>query len=784
MQIKSVVVYLVLLCLLTFACTQPPVIEKFGGRRSVPLGSETKIYWKIPKATEVEIEGISETFPSDGSIHLKPQKNQTYKLLAKRKGKVIAEKEFEITVYKRDAKIDYFHTRDQEISNGEEATLSWKVSNANRIRIEGVADSLLEKGEIQVKPEKSTTYYLFAEDQYGGKVQDSLHVEVIFKANIHSPKNMLAGNTNEVKWNIEGAKRVWIAQEDGSPLPDCSECDSLPAQGSIAIKPLKTFVCVLFFELIDGSKGKREIYIDVQPAEFKGTRKIMKGESAKLNWKTGTNIKEIEILELHQKNLPQNGTVNVSPRKSTTYHLKVTDQAGEVEVLEHKVNVQSRAYVKDTLSIAQKARNSHIDMEIFKVDRSNYPNEVKLYVLATDKEGNFMNNLAKDATTARRYFLNLTESVAGKTRQIRGFEVSEHHKRLSEYALGLSLDYSGSMAGVTQYLEKSVQDFVRNKYPEDLISIVKFDEKIATEARASLSAEDIKKNVTWDGLTRFGGYTALYAGADQGLESIKHSKKEKTLLLFTDGMENSSFIYYGKRAVTASELAKNARENNIRIFPIAFGDGVNDKLLNELADLTDGKAYFLSETKEIAEVYQEFPRVFENYYVISYKPTAAEGKHEINLTYDNTLRRKEKTRIGFLIGDSISIDKLEISEPSSTGMRVVAPPQAVAFFDFDRAELLEQYKNNMQPFIAFLKNNPQAKIEIHGHTDQVGSPQSCQALSERRANTVSAYLQQQGIAADRILIKGFGKTRPLWQLEDEEWKAHENRRIEALLLMP
>ncbi|MEM6770670.1 MAG: OmpA family protein [Bacteroidota bacterium] len=62
-----------------------------------------------------------------------------------------------------------------------------------------------------------------------------------------------------------------------------------------------------------------------------------------------------------------------------------------------------------------------------------------------------------------------------------------------------------------------------------------------------------------------------------------------------------------------------------------------------------------------------------------------------------------------------------------------------------------------------------------GHTDDVGEEADNQHLSEERARAVSTYLEQQGVAAERITTVGYGESRPVASNETEEGRA-ENRR--------
>lgn len=85
-------------------------------------------------------------------------------------------------------------------------------------------------------------------------------------------------------------------------------------------------------------------------------------------------------------------------------------------------------------------------------------------------------------------------------------------------------------------------------------------------------------------------------------------------------------------------------------------------------------------------------------------------------------------------------------------------------------------------FVDYLKQNPNIKIEIHGHTDNVGSSRTNKKLSEQRAKTVRDYLVFQGIGEERIVAyKGFGESKPIATNSTEKGRA-KNRRTEFLIV--
>ena len=98
-------------------------------------------------------------------------------------------------------------------------------------------------------------------------------------------------------------------------------------------------------------------------------------------------------------------------------------------------------------------------------------------------------------------------------------------------------------------------------------------------------------------------------------------------------------------------------------------------------------------------------------------------------------------------------------------------------FDFDRFELKPQYYSVLDEFAAMLRLNPDVTIEIQGHTDNVGTAEYNQHLSEKRARAVKNYLLEKGIEKNRLIPKGFGFTMNKASNQDETGRAL-NRRVE------
>ena len=96
------------------------------------------------------------------------------------------------------------------------------------------------------------------------------------------------------------------------------------------------------------------------------------------------------------------------------------------------------------------------------------------------------------------------------------------------------------------------------------------------------------------------------------------------------------------------------------------------------------------------------------------------------------------------------------------------------------AELSEASLYILNEFIDYLKENPNIKIAIHGHTDDRGNKADNMALSADRAFSVMEYLQTKGIASNRLAFKGFGPTKPIASNATDDGRAI-NRRTEFVI---
>jgi outer membrane protein OmpA-like peptidoglycan-associated protein len=101
-------------------------------------------------------------------------------------------------------------------------------------------------------------------------------------------------------------------------------------------------------------------------------------------------------------------------------------------------------------------------------------------------------------------------------------------------------------------------------------------------------------------------------------------------------------------------------------------------------------------------------------------------------------------------------------------------------FDFDSDVIKPTAASNLQELARSLNKFGDSNILIVGHTDSQGDDAYNMALSQRRANSASAYLQSQGVPASRISTAGRGESEPVASNDTEAGKA-QNRRVEVAI---
>lgn len=102
-------------------------------------------------------------------------------------------------------------------------------------------------------------------------------------------------------------------------------------------------------------------------------------------------------------------------------------------------------------------------------------------------------------------------------------------------------------------------------------------------------------------------------------------------------------------------------------------------------------------------------------------------------------------------------------------------------FDFDKSTLRPQNRELLSRLAGILLVSHGYQLHIYGYTDDIGTDQYNQSLSERRAQAVDDYLAKSGIPAEIMNTKGFGKSNPRVKATSSEAR-EKNRRVEIAIV--
>lgn len=166
---------------------------------------------------------------------------------------------------------------------------------------------------------------------------------------------------------------------------------------------------------------------------------------------------------------------------------------------------------------------------------------------------------------------------------------------------------------------------------------------------------------------------------------------------------------------------------------------------------------------------------------------------------DPNIPKKQRPQIAYYFIDDVSVMPVDPNEPiypedilvrkdtvteegyfgpAIVGRKVILQN---IYFEFDKSDFLESSFTELDKLYNYLLENKRIKIQIDGHTDNVGTDEYNVKLSFQRAKAVSDYLIWKGINEFRVEYKGYGSRRPIVGNETDEARAM-NRRVEFTIL--
>ena len=214
------------------------------------------------------------------------------------------------------------------------------------------------------------------------------------------------------------------------------------------------------------------------------------------------------------------------------------------------------------------------------------------------------------------------------------------------------------------------------------------------------------------------------------------------------------------------ELPKNMRPHQVTYVKGTVNDAITRQPLESEVEIVDLE-------KDIP-VYQDYSSAEQG----DFLATITTGKnYGLNISRNGYLFYSANfSLIGHENNNPFNIAVL--LQPIEVGNKVILKN---IFFDTNKSEIKDESKPELKKLVDFLNLNPTVHIEVSGHTDNVGSDQLNQKLSENRAKSVYQYLITNNINPTRLVYKGYGQTQPVTSNDNEEDRA-KNRRTEFKII--
>ena len=197
-------------------------------------------------------------------------------------------------------------------------------------------------------------------------------------------------------------------------------------------------------------------------------------------------------------------------------------------------------------------------------------------------------------------------------------KVEAFHEAVTPVSIVFALDASGSMRQATDDVKAAAKAFVSNVRPEDAMAVILF-------ANRSQFAHDMTTRRDWsleaiDNYVASGG-TALYDAAYDSLSRLRGLEGRRVVVLMTDGRDENNPGTGPGSVHSYAEVLERLKSVDATVYTIGLGPKIDRKVLEELASISGGEAYF---PQDVASLGDDFNRVLETLrrrYVISYTST-------------------------------------------------------------------------------------------------------------------------------------------------------------------
>jgi outer membrane protein OmpA-like peptidoglycan-associated protein len=227
-----------------------------------------------------------------------------------------------------------------------------------------------------------------------------------------------------------------------------------------------------------------------------------------------------------------------------------------------------------------------------------------------------------------------------------------------------------------------------------------------------------------------------------------------------------------QEALKQMELAKAAKEEQEKAAAAAQEEALKAKKMAEIAEQERQEAQRQREEaqrqKELAE---------------ADKVTALKDKELAELAKNKAQQEAETARQQLQdMQNKLQLLSSEFAKVKEEKRGLVVTLSDI-LFDLDQASIKPGSAKNLDYLADILKEYPDRKILVEGHTDSSGSEEHNQSLSEERAFSVMGYLMSHGIDPKQMDAKGYGESKPVASNDTPEGR-QQNRRVDIIILNP
>ncbi len=414
---------------------------------------------------------------------------------------------------------------------------------------------------------------------------------------------------------------------------------------------------------------------------------------------------------------------------------------------------------------------SKLIVDVWTVEIDDYPDEVRLKSRVFDSSGNFVTNMADPykLDSNANYWVSLNETLGKVLKRgpidIENFTVREFGAGDSiPYNIVLSVDYSGSMSGVMEAIFEGTEIFVGMKHPYDNIGLTSFNKDFDVKVPMMNDSNKILNIYRTRKTAGFGLFSAVNDAALNCVDMLDSTDEEvpRVMVLFSDGDDN-----YSKKKI--GEVIERAKEEKVHIFTVAFGY-TKDKNMRYMAEYTGGKFYKARSKEELIAIFRDIYMSLRYYYLVSYKPPRFWGYHLVEVG----VKVPDREDSLFAYGEYDSKDMFPWDDIGDIFERPIQ-------FDYNKAVIKDESIYIIEEVADAMLSLPKLKLEIQGHTDNIGGVEFNMDLSNRRAQSVMDALIGYGIDPRRLRSRGFGFSDPVAPNDTEENRA-KNRRTQFEIL--